>query len=401
MPFDISCDRLTLRNAFAIVAKFSPPKSPRDVFMCVRAESYGSTLELTATNGETTAVVKITSGVAIMGTGVTLLPTSRMSSILKEVSGDDVSITDGGEAITIVAGRSKYKMPTTPHDEFPRHQSEQWEKYTTIASGQFRSICRRTLFAADDESTRYALGGIHFTASGGNVVAMASDGRRGSITECQGVTDSGHMIGNEHGTAGAVVPIPALALIDRSIGDSGDVDIAMFGNDFAIRTESLTITTRTLEGRFPDMKRVIPQLSDYHEIKLDEVPGGLDAAVRQAAVVTEKESRGLIIAIGGNELRIEGETASVGKSTIEVPIETGDFQCSNRLDSAYLKDFFNALLPTESASIYFKNERSVVIMRTSSEDWIYMLQPMSLTPIESTPAAKPSKKTRDAEAALA
>jgi len=401
MPFDISCDRLTLRNAFAIVAKFSPPKSPRDVFMHVRAESYGSTLELTATNGETTAVVKITSGVAVLGTGVTLLPTSRMTAILKEVAGNDVSITDGGEAITIVAGRSKFRMPTTPHDEFPRHQSEQWEQYTTITSGQFRSICRRTLFAADDESTRYALGGVHFSASAGNVVALSSDGRRGSMTSCQGVAEGGHVIGNEHGMNGAIVPIPSLALIDRSIGDSGDVDIAMFGNDFAIRTDSLTITTRTLEGRFPDMRRVMPNLSEYHEIKLDEVPGGLDAAVRQAAVVTEKESRGLRLSIGGDNLRIEGETASVGQSTIELPIDTGQFKCSNRLDSAYLKDFFNALLPTEAASIYFKNEKAVVIMQTTAGDWTYMLQPMSLTPIESTPAAKPSKKTRDAEAAMA
>lgn len=383
MPFEIRCNRKALREAFAIAAQFAPRKSPKEILQSVLVVASGNTLTLMATDTETRATVTMNGELEIIGSGEVLLPASSFQSILRESSGESIEIVEDSSAVRIKAGHGKWRMPTATADEFPRPQAEQWETFTTIPADAFRNMARRTVLATEDSTNaRFTTGGVYIEAENGQIIAVSTDGRRMSVVPVTGTSIGDHRIGSpDNVSSGALVPEHALALMERSLGDSSDVDIAMFGNDFAIRTAHATVATRTLDGRFPNWRMIQNQSKNSREaveVPLALIPGGLHAAVRQAAVVAEKdlESKGLVFHFSGDVLRLKGQSQNVGVSDVELPITATVPDMSIRLNHEFVGDFFKWIGGAD-ASMYVDSPSLPVVFKAADGDWQYYVMPMA------------------------
>ena len=174
-------------------------------------------------------------------------------------------------------------------------------------------MIRRTIFATDNESSRYALGGVKLEWKDNILTAVGTDGRR--LAKMDGPAQA---VGQPAPFGDVtVVPTRAMNLLERALGEDGsEVQLAVRQNDILVKNPRCTIYSRLLEGRYPRWRDVFPQRPTSNKIPL--TVGPVHSAVRQAAIVTSEESRGIDFTFGDGSLVLAGQTAEVGQSRIEL-----------------------------------------------------------------------------------
>ncbi len=117
-------------------------------------------------------------GVEIDAPGAAVLPVARFGSILRESSDATFRIESGNDGTTIRGERSQFKLPSENPQDFPPIAEFGESSYYEISARLFRELIRRTIFATDNESSRYALGGIKLEWKDNVLTAVGTDGRR-------------------------------------------------------------------------------------------------------------------------------------------------------------------------------------------------------------------------------
>ena len=284
----IICQRESLTNAFALAASIAPSRSPKEILQNVKVTAASSKLTLSATDMEVGIRLEIEDGVEVETEGTALLPVARTMAILRESNDESLTIETDDSGIRITGSRSKFRLPGSNPDEFPAVAGFDEDKYHVVPTRLFREMVKRTVFATDPESSRYALGGVLLEMEESNVTAVGTDGRRLARMEGTGESIGGHQ------TSGmtTIVPTRAIQLMERAVSDKEEtVDVAARNNDLLVRTSRAVIYSRLVEGRYPNWRQVLPNRTDA--IQLDMTVGPLFAALRQAAIVTDMESRGI------------------------------------------------------------------------------------------------------------
>ena len=235
-----------------------------------------------------------------------------------------------------------------------------------------RDAIRRTLFATDVESTRYALGGVLVEPGPNGLTLAATDSRRLAVVEFP-CSKHGDPAGGP--ASGAVIPSKAMSLIERSIAGAEDdeVWIAMRNNDVLIKSGNGTIVSRLVEGRFPKYRQVIPAESP---IAIDMVAGPFYTAVRQAQIVTSDESRGVDFTFHDGTLTLQSQAADVGASKIELPISYSGDSLTITFDPKYVTDFLKVLDPETSFVLNLTDGESQAVARVGG-DYTYVIMPLS------------------------
>jgi DNA polymerase-3 subunit beta len=209
--------------------------------------------------------------------------------------------------------------------------------YFVVPAAALRTMIRRTIFATDSESTRYALGGIQMELGAEKLTLAATDSRRLAV-----VTTASSMVGKPAiPTVSPVIPSKAMGLIEKSLGDgTGEAHIALHQNDIVVRCQGTTIASQLVQGRFPDYRKVLP---DSCVSTIDMVVAPFYTAVRQAMIVTNEESRGVDFSFGKGTLKLNSKATDIGQSTIEMPISYDGPEMTITFDPRYVADFLKVL----------------------------------------------------------
>jgi DNA polymerase-3 subunit beta len=246
------------------------------------------------------------------------------------------------------------------------------KNYHIVPSTVLRQSIRRTIFATDVESTRYALGGVLLELEPATMSMVATDSRRlalvKSVCRSQGM--------DEAGSLSPVVPAKAMSLIEKSISDEDEeVLVAVHANDVLVKTGRSTIYSRLVEGRFPRYRDVIPQEANA---TLDLVVGPFPfySAVRQAQIVTNEESRGVDFQFKDGTLTLSSQAAEIGQSKIELPIAYDGAELTITFDPRFVADFLKVLEPESQVELRLIDSESAAVLR-SGEDYTYVIMPLS------------------------
>ncbi|HEY2882543.1 MAG TPA: DNA polymerase III subunit beta, partial [Pirellulales bacterium] len=255
--------------------------------------------------------------------------------------------------------------------EFPNVVGFQEEKYHELAARLFREMVRRTVFATDNESSRYALGGVLLEMDGDKITAVGTDGRRLAKMEGPAHAVGGHQTANQT----TIVPSRAMTLLERAVSDNdGEIQIAGRGNDVLIRSPRFTIYSRLVEGRFPKWRDVFPRRSDV--VKTELSVGPVHAAVRQAAIVTSEETRGVDFTFEEGLLVLAGRAADVGQSHIELPITYSGPKITIALDPRFVSDFLRVLDAEKTFTLELKDSDSAAVCSTD-DGYGYVIMPLA------------------------
>ncbi len=367
----ISCQRESLTSAFALAASIAPTRSPKEILQNVKITASGGKLTLTATDMEVGIRLDLTDGVEVETEGTALLPVQRTMAILRENNDETLTFETDDSGIKVTGSRSKFKLPGNNPDEFPHVDGFDETKYHVLPTRLFRSMVKRTVFATDSESSRYALGGVLLELEGESVIAVGTDGRR--LARMEG---KGESVG-EHGTSGSntIVPTRAIQLMERALDDKDEtIDIAARSNDLLLRTSQAVIYSRLVEGRYPNWRQVFP--TREKAIQLDMTVGPLFAALRQAAIVTDHESRGIDFTFVDGTLKMEASTADIGESQIELPIAYDGESITLTMDNRYVADFCKVLDNEATFIMEIETGASPALLATD-DGYGYVIMPMA------------------------
>jgi DNA polymerase-3 subunit beta len=366
----ITCNREKMLHAFQTVAAIAPARSPKAILQNVKLEVTADKATMMATDLEVGIRYEVT-GVEVDVPGAAIFPVARFGSILRESSDATFRIEAGNDGTQIRGERSQFKLPSENPQDFPPIAEFGESSYFEISARLFRELIRRTIFSTDNESSRYALGGIKLEWKDNLLTAIGTDGRR--LAKMEGPAQA---VG-EPASFGDVTVIPtrAMQLIERALAEDGsEVQLAVRQNDILVKNPRATIYSRLLEGRYPRWRDVFPQRPSSTKIPL--TVGPVYSAVRQAAIVTSEESRGIDFTFGEGSLVLAGQTAEVGQSRIELPIAYDGTPISITLDPRFVSDFLKVLEPEKAFTIDLQDSDAAAVC-TTDDGYGYVIMPLA------------------------
>ncbi len=367
----ILCDREKLASAFQLAGSIAMSRSPKEILHNIKIDAAGDKTILMATDMESGIRIEV-DGIEVLSEGKALFNVSRVGQILKESNDERLSIESDENRVLIRGQFSEFNLPSANPDEYPTVVGFEEEKYHEISARLFKELIRRTSFATDPDSTRFALGGILMELTGDDVVAVGTDGRRLAKMSGQGKSIGGH------GTTGSstVIPVKAVTLMERSIGEKEEVvQVASRGNDVLIRSSRCTMYSRLVEGMYPNWRLAMPKLSDA--VKITLTAGPFYNVIRQAAIVADQESRGLNFEFGGGTLLLSAKTADLGQSRVEMPIDYDGEIIHLKLDHRFVSDFLRVLEPETQFTLDIVNSTTAALF-TTDDGYAYVVMPMAL-----------------------
>jgi DNA polymerase-3 subunit beta len=366
------CSRQDLLDAFGMVSSVVPARSPKPILQSVKLDAdpdAGSTL--LATDLEVGIRYRVV-GVKVDQPGAVILPTQRMQSILRTTPDAEVFVEASADALTVRSLQAEFELPSEDPDLFPDVPDFGALSFHVVSAANLKRLIRRTIFATDVESTRYALGGVLFEFSDGQLAAVGTDGRRLAHATCPAEAE-----GDATPPQGSpVIPVKALKLLERNLDDQDPpVHIAFQSNTAAlIRTERAVIYSRLLEGRFPRYRDVFPASATVR-VPFPEVEPLL-LAVEQASIVTSDESRGVDFTFGGGKLTLSSKAADVGRSRVELPISYEGEPVEITFDPRYLTEALKTLDPSSPIAAELIDHKSAAVFKTE-DGYTYVVMPLT------------------------
>ena len=355
-----------LQSASAVV----PARSPKPVLSNVKLEAHGTSAVLSATDLEVGIRIEL-EAVESGAAGAVLLPSGRLMAIVRESQpGTVFDIHSDGTAAIVKAPRSEFRLPAEDPLEFPAVATFPGGGCVELATPLVRELVRRTVFATDSESSRYALGGVLVEMAPGAVIAVGTDGRR--LARMQGPAESKE---GGIGEAQPIVPARAMQLVERCLGGADQpVQLAVRGNEILVKTGGTTISARLVDGRFPRWRDVFPDRPDAMRVQL--VAGPLLAAVRQAAIVTSEQSKGVDFSFEPGQLVLTGRSAESGESRVELPIDHSGATVRIKLDPRFMSDFLRVLDPGATVTVELTDAQSACVC-TTEDGYGYVIMPLA------------------------
>jgi len=310
-------------------------------------------------------------GLDVETPGTILLPIGRFGPILRESGDEKLHLQNDGRQTIVRGQRSEFQLPSEPPDEFPDVVAFAEEKYHELPARFFRELIRRTVFATDAESSRYALGGVLLEMGADDLIAIATDGRRLARQKGPATSVGGHASGDVM----TIVPTRAMQLIERAIANNEEnIRVAGRDNDVLVQSGTTTVYSRLVEGRYPKWRDVFPRKDGT--VQIDLAAGPFYAAVRQAAIVTSEDRRGVLFTFNKGQVVLAAHGAEYGDSHIELPIPYDGKEITVNLDPRYFADFLKVLDPDQTFSFELSSGENATVCRTD-DGYAYVIMPLA------------------------
>lgn len=284
-----------------------------------------------------------------------LLPWQKLSAILSTSTGDEVTLTQNDTSCRVSVGRGEWTLPTESAAEFPAWTPDEATRKAIcrVPADQFVRAVRSVAYAADNDSSRYALGGVLVEVASGVVTFVATDGRRLSqyAIEIDQAVDESTMLWPSR----AINVVASLAAHSE-----GAVQLEAAGNELVATIDGTVVAARILEGRYPRWKDVLPQ----REVQKTSVNAReMLAAVRQAAIVTSEQSKGVLFAFTAEGIHLTARSSEAGESSVTCAVLEPGQAASVKLDPTFVGDFLRHVDDGEPVEIDAVDAQSSVVFR--------------------------------------
>ncbi len=369
-----TCNREGLLAACQLTSAAIPAKDVKPILKNIKAVAADGRCTLIATDLEVGIRLDV-QGLTIEEPGEAILPAQKLSDILREAR-DTQMVIEADSSACVVRGTTsplEFEMPSEDPGQFPDFPAFTEEKYHEISAGSLREMIKRTLFGtADDSAGRYVMTGVCWELEGGQIRLVATDGRRLALAEGTGTATGGHT------TQGMspVVSKKAMSLLERNLQDDPEelVKVCMRRDDAFFRTGRSVIYCRLLEGRFPDWRGVIPK---KHTVQMGLNIASFQAAVRQAAIMTDKDGKRVTFKFTPDRLVLMAQGTTAGRSKIELPLD--DYQ-GNPVDINFNPDYlieFLKVLPADAKLELRLTDGGKPALFKCGDQYSYLVMPLT------------------------
>ncbi|HHZ08793.1 MAG TPA: DNA polymerase III subunit beta [Rhizobiales bacterium] len=338
----------------------------------VLLSASGSSLELKATDLDL-EITEATAAAVEQG-GATTVPAHLLYEIVRKLpDGSEVMLkTDAdGNAMSVISGRSSFRLQCLPQSDFPELSAGSFSHIFRVESAALRKLIDKTQFAISTEETRYYLNGIflHTHEAGGKLTlrAVATDGHRLARAEMEAPAGS-------EGMPGIIIPRKTVGELQKLVDDP-DIAVTVELSDTKIRFTigSVILTSKLIDGTFPDYQRVIPTGNDKRLI-LDRQT--FAAAVDRVSTISSERGRAVKLSIADDSVTLSVNNPDSGSATEELAADYASDPIEIGFNAKYLLDVAGQLSGTQAEFMLADAGSPTLIRDTADEQVLYVLMPM-------------------------
>lgn len=360
------CERDVLLEALTTAGRATAGRSAsHPVLTGVRLSLEGDRLELTGTDHDLT--ITATTTVAGIDDGVAVFPAKLGADIVRALSPGAVTVEIGDDQAQISAGRSEFSIRLIPATEFPV-LSPPPESQVQLPAEVLADALRQVVKAASADDARPILTGVLLAAEETGLRLVATDSYRLAVRDLPGTTVLGE--GQQ-----VLIPSRALGELTRLLGDLETVTLRLGEREAVFELGELTLSTRLIEGEFPNYRGLIPE---QHSNTLTINREALLEAVRRVRLLA-RESTPIRLAMSADGLALRAVTQDVGEATDQID---ADF-VGNELEIAFNPEYLiegaevalgeEVVLHTEDAL------KPALLTAVGDEEFVYLLMPVRVS----------------------
>lgn len=360
----LAVDGATLAEALTIVGGAIPSRAARPVLSNVLLSAHDGILEAMGTDMEVGMRFAIEE-VDIEEPGKALLPASRLTGIVKELTGGRIEIRTEDLQTEIRAPGCFFKLVGEDPADFPDIPPAP-DGGTEILSATIQVQTRKTAFAAATEETRYAIHGLLWrVGKEGTSEMVATDGKRLARVGDK-VTNAEHI---------ALVPVRGMNRILACIEPGEEkIRIAFEERRIIAKAGRATIVMSKIEGTFPNYNEVIPAATS---IKIQVDGDHFESCVRRAALLSNQGSEAIMLRFASGKMIASARASNVGEGQIEMEIEFDGEPIEVNFNPKYLLDFCKVRIG-EEIEIGMNDARSAVLMLETGGSLQYVVMPVTM-----------------------
>lgn len=368
----VTLERSNLLKSLNHVHRVVERRNTIPILSNVLLQAEGGSLAMKATDLD----LEINEATAAMAeeAGATTVPAHLLYDIVRKLpDGSEVMLATSadGNSVSVISGRSSFRLQCLPQSDFPELTAGSFTHSFRIDALAFKRLIDRTQFAISTEETRYYLNGIYLHAieSAGQLKlrAVATDGHRLARAELEAPSGA-------EGMPGIIIPRKTVAELQKLV-DVPETEVLIELSDAKIRFTigSIVLTSKLIDGTFPDYQRVIPSGNDK-KLVIDRQ--NFASSVDRVSTISSERGRAVKLSISDGLLTLTVNNPDSGSATDELaadydadPIEIG-------FNSKYLLDITSQLSGTDAVFMLADAGSPTLVRDTGDEDVLYVLMPM-------------------------
>lgn len=301
--------------------------------------------------------------------GAITVPAKKMLDILRSLPDAPVTLTMQGNNAVLASGNSKFTLATLPAADYPNLESWQGDVVVSLSRKELRLLLEGSYFSMANQDVRYYLNGMSFEFEPALIRTIATDGHRLALTQvaAQIAVDSSKQI---------IVPRKGVLEIMRLLADDdAQVELHIGSNHIRLVDGQFTFTSKLVDGRFPDYRRVLPRGGDKVMTANRE---WLKNAFARASILSNEKFRGVRLNLDSGRLQITANNPEQeqAEEIVDVNYQGGSLEIG--FNVSYLLDVLNALKTEDVAFTLSDGNSSVLIDGVGYQASTYVVMPMRL-----------------------
>jgi len=283
----------------------------------------------------------------------------------------ELSLASGDPRLQLKAGRSQFSLPSLSPSDFPVLSAEGLTHAFRLEARELARLVDKTRFAISTEETRYYLNGIHLhavEADGAKLLrAVATDGHRLALAETA-------LPEGAAGMPSVIVPRKTVQEVRRLIDDAdGEVEISVSDAKIRFQIGGATLTSKLIDGSFPDYERVIPAGNDKKLTLENKV---FADAVDRVATISVEKSRSVKLSLGEDLLTLAVNNPESGQASEELAVDYSSEPLDIGFNARYLLDVAGQI-EGDTADFMFQDSASPALVKDSADEHaLYVLMPL-------------------------
>jgi DNA polymerase-3 subunit beta len=300
--------------------------------------------------------------------GATTVSAHTFFDIVRKLpEGSQVELSAADGKMQVIAGRSRFNLSTLPRDDFPVIAEGELPTRFELPAATLRQIIEKTRFAISSEETRYYLMGIFLHVVDDQLRAAATDGHR--LARVTVARPDG-----AEGMPDVIVPRKAVQELYRLLEElEGTVEISLSPTKIRFGLGSAILTSKLIDGTFPDYNRVIPTANDKL-LKLD--PKSFSAGVDRVSTIASEKTRAVKMSVDRDKVTLSVTSPENGVATEEVPADYGADGLEIGFNAKYLLDILSEI-DGDTVEVHLADAAAPTLLRENDKsNALYVLMPM-------------------------
>ncbi|MBK0400013.1 DNA polymerase III subunit beta [Limibaculum sp. M0105] len=368
----VSIERAQLLKAMSRAQGVVERKNTIPILANVLVEAEGSTVSLRATDLDIEVIERLPA--MVEQAGATTVAAHLLFEIVRKLPEGAqlqlISDTASGR-LDVIAGRSRFSLATLPREDFPVMASSEYQVSYAAPVPALRRIFDKSQFAVSTEETRYYLNGVYLHvaegAEGKVLRAVATDGHRLARIDMP-------LPDGAEGAPGVIVPRKTVGEL-RKLLENDDAELTISVSETKIRfsVDALVLTSKVIDGAFPDYSRVIPTANNR---KMEVDAKEFAKAVDRVATVSQERSRAVKLALDHDRLALSVNSPEAGSAADELTVAYDDEALEIGFNARYLLEIAGQI-DRENAVFMFADAGAPTLVREGEDlSAVYVVMPM-------------------------